>query len=35
MMRNLVKNQWCAAHNGTITMKDVKAMNPQQLIEEY
>ncbi|GKG32104.1 hypothetical protein Tco_0427054, partial [Tanacetum coccineum] len=23
MMRNLVKNQWCAAHNGTITMKDV------------
>ncbi|GJY98585.1 hypothetical protein Tco_0515495, partial [Tanacetum coccineum] len=24
MMRNLVKNQWCAAHNGTITMKDVK-----------
>ncbi|GJW58465.1 putative ribonuclease H-like domain-containing protein [Tanacetum coccineum] len=31
MMRNLVKNQWCAAHNGTITMKDVKAMNPQQL----
>ncbi|GJV96800.1 hypothetical protein Tco_1548377 [Tanacetum coccineum] len=35
MMRNLVKNQWCAAHNGTITMKDVKAMNAQQLIEEY
>ncbi|GKA43448.1 hypothetical protein Tco_0736172 [Tanacetum coccineum] len=35
MMRNLVKNQWCAAHNGTITMKDVKAMNKQQLIEEY
>ncbi|GJT14072.1 putative ribonuclease H-like domain-containing protein [Tanacetum coccineum] len=35
MMRNFVKNQWCAAHNGTITMKDVKAMNPQQLIEEY
>ncbi|GJY24068.1 hypothetical protein Tco_0397726 [Tanacetum coccineum] len=35
MMRNLVKNQWCAAHNGTITMKDVKAMNQQQLIEEY
>ncbi|GJW76901.1 hypothetical protein Tco_0138583, partial [Tanacetum coccineum] len=35
MMRNLVKNQWCAVHNGTITMKDVKAMNPQQLIEEY
>ncbi|GJU37720.1 putative ribonuclease H-like domain-containing protein [Tanacetum coccineum] len=31
MMRNLVKNQWCAAHNGTITMKDVKAMNAQQL----
>ncbi|GJZ33495.1 hypothetical protein Tco_0578931 [Tanacetum coccineum] len=27
MMRNLVKNQWCAAHNGTITMKEVKAMN--------
>ncbi|GKB80796.1 hypothetical protein Tco_0947691, partial [Tanacetum coccineum] len=27
MMHNLVKNQWCAAHNGTITMKDVKAMN--------
>ncbi|GJT51934.1 hypothetical protein Tco_0038549 [Tanacetum coccineum] len=21
MMRNLVKNQWCAAHNGTITME--------------
>ncbi|GKA57570.1 hypothetical protein Tco_0756758 [Tanacetum coccineum] len=35
MMRNLVKNQWCAAHNGTITMKDVKAMNKQQLLEEY
>ncbi|GJT97026.1 hypothetical protein Tco_1092544 [Tanacetum coccineum] len=35
MMRNLVKNQWCAAHNGTITMKDVKAMNTQQLLEEY
>ncbi|GJV54307.1 hypothetical protein Tco_1450048 [Tanacetum coccineum] len=35
MMRNLVKNQWCAAHNGTITMKEVKAMNQQQLIEEY
>ncbi|GJS01806.1 reverse transcriptase domain-containing protein [Tanacetum coccineum] len=35
MMRNLVKNQWCAAHNGTITMKDVKAMNKPQLIEEY
>ncbi|GJT76443.1 hypothetical protein Tco_1043168 [Tanacetum coccineum] len=35
MMRNLVKNQWCAAHNGTITMKDVKAMNKQQLVEEY
>ncbi|GJS32413.1 hypothetical protein Tco_0530795 [Tanacetum coccineum] len=35
MMRNLVKNQWCAAHNGTIMMKDVKAMNKQQLIEEY
>ncbi|GJS80388.1 hypothetical protein Tco_0730269 [Tanacetum coccineum] len=35
MMCTLVKNQWCAAHNGTITMKDVKAMNPQQLIEEY
>ncbi|GKB77984.1 hypothetical protein Tco_0944879 [Tanacetum coccineum] len=35
MMRNLVKNQWCAAHNGTITMKDVKAMHQQQLIEEY
>ncbi|GJY84613.1 hypothetical protein Tco_0498639 [Tanacetum coccineum] len=35
MMRNLVKNQWCAAHNGTITMKDVKAMNTQQLIDEY
>ncbi|GJZ75700.1 hypothetical protein Tco_0640165, partial [Tanacetum coccineum] len=35
MMRNLVKNQWCAAHNGTITMKVVKAMTKQQLIEEY
>ncbi|GKE10972.1 hypothetical protein Tco_1414523, partial [Tanacetum coccineum] len=35
MMRNLVKNQWCAAHNGTITMKEVKAMNAQQLLEEY
>ncbi|GJT84081.1 hypothetical protein Tco_1058423 [Tanacetum coccineum] len=35
MMRNLVKNQWCAAHNGTITMKAVKAMAKQQLIEEY
>ncbi|GJT47977.1 hypothetical protein Tco_0974134 [Tanacetum coccineum] len=35
MMRNLVKNQWCAAHNGTITMKAVKAMSKQQLIEEY
>ncbi|GKD28411.1 hypothetical protein Tco_1239189 [Tanacetum coccineum] len=35
MMRNLVKNQWCAAHTGTITMKAVKAMSKQQLIEEY
>ncbi|GJS53130.1 hypothetical protein Tco_0626492 [Tanacetum coccineum] len=35
MMRNLVKNQWCAAHNGTITMKAVKAMSKQKLIEEY
>ncbi|GKD51584.1 hypothetical protein Tco_1280560 [Tanacetum coccineum] len=35
MMRNLVKNQWCAAHNGTITMTAVKAMTKQQLIEEY
>ncbi|GJR41529.1 xylulose kinase-1 [Tanacetum coccineum] len=35
MMRNLVKNQWCAAHNGTITMKAVKAMSKQQLTEEY
>ncbi|GJX97013.1 hypothetical protein Tco_0352811, partial [Tanacetum coccineum] len=35
MMRNLVKNQWCAAHNGTITMNAVKAMTKQQLIEEY
>ncbi|GKD62678.1 hypothetical protein Tco_1300187, partial [Tanacetum coccineum] len=35
MMRNLVKNQWCAAHNGTITMKAVKAMTKQQLIDEY
>ncbi|GJU33329.1 hypothetical protein Tco_1176918 [Tanacetum coccineum] len=25
----------CAAHNGTITMKAVKAMSKQQLIEEY
>ncbi|GJR71504.1 hypothetical protein Tco_0083869 [Tanacetum coccineum] len=30
MMRNLVKNQWCAAHNGTITMKAVTAMSKQQ-----
>ncbi|GKB42019.1 hypothetical protein Tco_0886961 [Tanacetum coccineum] len=35
MMRNLVKNQWCAAHNGTITMTTVKAMTKQQLLEEY
>ncbi|GJR70589.1 hypothetical protein Tco_0016654 [Tanacetum coccineum] len=35
MMRHLVKNQWCAAHNGTITIKDVKAMNQKQLVEEY
>ncbi|GJX93042.1 hypothetical protein Tco_0347628 [Tanacetum coccineum] len=35
MMRNLVKNQWYAAHNGTITMTTVKAMTKQQLIEEY
>ncbi|GJS52470.1 hypothetical protein Tco_0625832 [Tanacetum coccineum] len=35
MMRNLVKNQWCAAHNGTITMKAVTAMSKQQLIAEY
>ncbi|GKA67544.1 hypothetical protein Tco_0767461 [Tanacetum coccineum] len=34
LMRNLVKNQWCAAHHGTITMKAVKAMSKQQLIEE-
>ncbi|GKE86652.1 hypothetical protein Tco_1560394, partial [Tanacetum coccineum] len=35
MMRDLVKNQWCEAHNGTITMKAVKAMSKQQLIKEY
>ncbi|GJX83004.1 hypothetical protein Tco_0332485 [Tanacetum coccineum] len=35
LMRNLVKNQWCAAHNGTITMKEVKALNHKQLVEEY
>ncbi|GJW39203.1 hypothetical protein Tco_0065048 [Tanacetum coccineum] len=35
MMRTLVKNQWCAAHNGTITMSAVKAMTKQQLLEEY
>ncbi|GJT19528.1 hypothetical protein Tco_0878234 [Tanacetum coccineum] len=35
MMRNFVKNQWCAAHNGTITMIAVKAMTKQQLVEEY
>ncbi|GJX32226.1 hypothetical protein Tco_0242081, partial [Tanacetum coccineum] len=35
MMRNLVKNQWCAAHNGTITMKAVTAMSKQQLTAEY
>ncbi|GJW18587.1 hypothetical protein Tco_0026023 [Tanacetum coccineum] len=34
-MRNLVKNQWCAAHNGTITMKEVKALNKKQLVDEY
>ncbi|GKB47343.1 hypothetical protein Tco_0898096 [Tanacetum coccineum] len=28
MMRNLVKNQWCAAHNGTITMKDPAITEP-------
>ncbi|GJX93450.1 hypothetical protein Tco_0348036, partial [Tanacetum coccineum] len=32
LMRNLVKNQWCAAHNGTITIKEVKAMNQKQLV---
>ncbi|GJZ17185.1 hypothetical protein Tco_0553308, partial [Tanacetum coccineum] len=35
MMRNLVKNQWCAAHHGTITMKAIKAMSKQQLSDEY
>ncbi|GJS64112.1 hypothetical protein Tco_0678676 [Tanacetum coccineum] len=35
MMRTLVKNQWCAAHNGTITMSAVKAMSKQQLSDEY
>ncbi|GKA42982.1 hypothetical protein Tco_0735642 [Tanacetum coccineum] len=35
MMRNLVKSQWCAAHNGTIIMTAIKAMTKQQLIEEY
>ncbi|GKA89582.1 hypothetical protein Tco_0811394, partial [Tanacetum coccineum] len=35
MMRNLVKNQWCAAHHGTITIKAVKAMSKQQLSDEY
>ncbi|GJX19262.1 hypothetical protein Tco_0221939 [Tanacetum coccineum] len=35
MMRTLVKNQWCAAHHGTITMKAVKAMSKQQLSDEY
>nr|GFC80176.1 hypothetical protein [Tanacetum cinerariifolium] len=34
-MRAFVKGQWCAAHNGTITMQKVRAMNKQQLIEEY
>ncbi|GKD39129.1 hypothetical protein Tco_1259336 [Tanacetum coccineum] len=34
MMRTLVKNQWCAAHNGTIIMTAVKAMPKQQLIEK-
>nr|GFB34926.1 hypothetical protein [Tanacetum cinerariifolium] len=33
-MRAFVKGQWCAAHNGTITMQKVRAMNKQQLIEE-
>ncbi|GJY58473.1 hypothetical protein Tco_0458365 [Tanacetum coccineum] len=28
MMRNLVKNQCCAAHNGTITMKDPAITEP-------
>ncbi|GKC19954.1 hypothetical protein Tco_1022104 [Tanacetum coccineum] len=35
MMRTLVKNQWCVAQNGTITMSAVKAMTKQQLLEEY
>nr|GEV94333.1 ribonuclease H-like domain, reverse transcriptase, RNA-dependent DNA polymerase [Tanacetum cinerariifolium] len=34
-MRAFVKGQWCAAHNGTITMQKVRAMHKQQLIEEY
>ncbi|GJW48390.1 hypothetical protein Tco_0080036 [Tanacetum coccineum] len=34
MMRNLVKNQWCAAHNGTITMKAVTAMSKQHLLKD-
>ncbi|GJW07172.1 putative ribonuclease H-like domain-containing protein [Tanacetum coccineum] len=29
------KCAWCAAHNGTITMKAVTAMSKQQLTEEY
>ncbi|GJW49730.1 hypothetical protein Tco_0091081 [Tanacetum coccineum] len=32
---NLQIWHWCAAHNGTITMKAVKAMSKQQLIEEF
>ncbi|GJZ86141.1 hypothetical protein Tco_0657751 [Tanacetum coccineum] len=34
-MRVFVKGQWSAAHNGTITMAKVKAMNKQQLEDEY
>ncbi|GJV36771.1 hypothetical protein Tco_1409248 [Tanacetum coccineum] len=36
MMRTLVKNQWCAAPYGTITMTSCQiAMTKQQLIDEY
>ncbi|GKG18768.1 hypothetical protein Tco_0373066, partial [Tanacetum coccineum] len=33
-LNSMEDDQWCAAHNGTITMKAVKAMSKQQLIEE-
>ncbi|GJY93379.1 hypothetical protein Tco_0509161 [Tanacetum coccineum] len=35
MMRNLVKNQWCAAHNGTITMKLPPAVSDSAAVEVF